>query len=262
MSWGLPDPWLLWRIAADRRLDVTRRFLAQLMVIIDDRTPWSFIEKIWKVFIYCDFFNHLCFTFDDFFKKGALLLWCLKWGIRKVHFLLTNALHPRLESKWLWKSCTLMRWSEYTCPSARTFSAEKGKSGNLLRNDLPICNGRSDQEAQPANSIWRLKEPKQLTWQSLKDPKNGEQVSVQGWLNRKLERPLKGQGLVTGWSSELSFCGMHMLEGPRQALFIWLMLLACVERDVGEAWGRGKHDFMNLTHLCGHGLFKSSKAAL
>ena len=55
-----------------------------------------------------------------------------------------------------------------------------------------------------------------------------------------------------------------MFEGPRQALFtsFGLRLLACVETDVGEAWGRKKHDFMNLMHLCGHGLFKSSKAAV
>ena len=30
-----------------------------------------------------------------------------------------------------------------------------------------------------------------------------------------------------------------------------------------EKHGEGKkHDFMNLMHLCGHGLFKSSKAAV
>ena len=38
---------------------------------------------------------------------------------------------------------------------------------------------------------------------------------------------------MTGWSSELSFRGMHMFEG-----FVYLMLLAFVERDAGEAWGR------------------------
>ena len=108
-------------------------------------------------------------------------------------------------------------FSEMTCQFAMV--------DQIKRHNLPIP---FDDWKNPSNLLGRVL--------SLKDPKNGEQVSVQGWLNRKLERPLKGQGLVTGWSSELRFCGMHMLEGPRQ--------------DVGGKHGEGENMTSWISRIC------------